>query len=169
MVKWGWSSPHLPRAPGPSHEACIRPVSFAVGKMTLALAQCQWCCSAPLMIQQSCWASGRWAAQTHACPTIPCLQPGLLAPTAASWCGQPKAWSPVGPSGVCECHLLAEIISRLCLTDKHLCFASNLRRQQARGQRALIEFFNVILIGSLLCDSYFFPSLSFPLLCKALC
>lgn len=97
-----------------------------------------------------------WAAATHSHTRV-------SASSLLTW----SAWSSVCPSAVCECHLLAEIISRLCLTDKHLCFASNLRRQRARGQRALIEFFNVILIGSLLCASYFFPSLSFSVLCKA--
>lgn len=131
------------------------------------------CCSshssAPLAQAELLNPRGGERSKPTPAPPSPSLPRAVLAPTARcsfSAVGLPtwSARSPVCPSAMCQCHLLAEIISRLCLTSS--CVSPRIfEGRQARGQRALIEFFNVILIGSLFCDSYFFPSLSFSVLC----
>lgn len=66
------------------------------------------------------------------------LQHGVRAPTARSSfsAGRLPTWSagsPVSPYVVCECHPLAEIISRLCLTDKHLALRLESSKAGRRG------------------------------------
>lgn len=81
-----------------------------------------------------------WGAVRTKAPLTPCSAPLVQAELLSPWQGEaPSAGcrvSAVCPSAVCECHLLAEITRRLCLTDKHLCFASNLRRQAGTGAKS---------------------------------
>lgn len=70
---------------------------------------------------------------------------------------------------MCECHLLAEIIIGFVWLTSTCVLPQIFEGRQTRGQRAPIEFFNVILIGSPLCDSYFFPPLYLSLSSARLC
>lgn len=115
-----------------------------------------------------------WGAVRTKVPLISCSAPLVQAELLSPWQGEaPSAGCRVSamcPSAVCECHLLAEITRQLCLTDKHLCFALNLRRQAGTGAKSTNRIpqchFNRI---TLFLMAIFFPPLYLSLSSARLC